>query len=246
MQVVIICGGLATRMHPLTEKMPKSMIEVNEKPLLWYQLQLLKKQGITDIILCVGHLSERIKDYFKEGKELGVNLTYSQEKELLGTAGAVKNINPDLIEDTFGVLYGDIISDLTFKDMLEFHNANNSAATILMRIKDKIGSSLINVKPDFQIIEFIERPSPEFLEGFLKQGKKNWVNSGIYVINKDVLDYIPENRKFDFAYDLFPLLLKQNKKLMGFPVKGFWKELGKIERIKEFEEEIKHSGLNTN
>ncbi|MBD3203190.1 NTP transferase domain-containing protein [Candidatus Woesearchaeota archaeon] len=238
MQVVIVCGGLATRLHPITEKIPKSLIEIKGKPILYYQIKLLKKQGIKDIILCVGHLSEKIIDYFKDGKKFGVELRYSLEDRALGTAGAVKNINENLLQKKFFVLYGDVITDVSFQDMRNYHENNNSAATILIREKKKIGSSLINLNKNFMITDFIERPSKDQIEYFKNLGKKNWVNSGLYLLDKEKLDYIPVNKKFDFAYDLFPSLIKEEENVFGFPLNGFWRELGKIDRIESFQKAI--------
>ena len=243
MQTIIICGGLATRLRPYTEKIPKSMLEINGRPVLWYQLNLLKKQGIKDIILCVGHLSEVIEKYFEDGRKFSVELRYSRERELLGTAGAVKNIPENWIEEKFGILYGDIISDLDFRDMLDYHEKNDAFATMLMRIKKTLGSSLINADEKNNIKGFIERPTQKVLDSFTACNKKNWVNSGAYIYTKEILKFIDKNKNSDFSYDIFPQLLKENKKIMGYPVKGFWKEIGNIQRLNELEKEIKELAI---
>jgi len=223
MQVVILAGGLATRMEPLTMKIPKSMVDINGKPLLWYQLELLKQQGINDIIVCVGHLGDQIITYFGNG------LKYSVEKEEpLGTAGAVKNIPCDWLEHDFIVLYGDIIFTIDLKKMFEFHKQKDAVATIHIHTKPILGSSSIRIDKTKRITEFVEKPT--------KLKKPNWVNSGIYIMNKRILGYIPAQTNFDFGKQLFPLLIEKKKRLYGYPLKKreYWKEVGTVNRLEEF------------
>ena len=237
MKAIIVCGGLAKRMGSLTEDIPKSMVKINDKPILWYQLQILKSQGITDIILCVGHLSEKIIDYFKDGSELGINITYSKEDELLGTGGAVKNIGEGWVKDSFIVIYGDIISNIDYNKLYEFHKKNNSVATIVVREKETIGSSLIEIDENSKIVRFVERPDEEVILKSKENGFKNLVNSGIYVLDPDVFDLISA-AKFDFGHDLFPILLENRKDLFGYPIEKYWREVGTIERYGEFEKDV--------
>ncbi|MBU0757896.1 MAG: nucleotidyltransferase family protein, partial [Nanoarchaeota archaeon] len=225
---MIVCGGLATRLLPVSEKIPKSMVSICGKPLLYYQLALLKKQGIKDIILCVGHLSEKIEEYFGTGEGLGVDLRYSFESTLLGTAGAVKNIDPSILEDDFIVMYGDILSDLDMGVFFGYHKEKNSYATILVREKKSRGSSLIDIDRQHKIIGFVERPTDSFLKNHVGIGKMNLVNSGIFVLKKEVLKTITLYKKSDFSYDVFPELIMNNKTLVGFPLpkSTYWKEAG--------------------
>ena len=132
MQVVILAGGLATRLRPLTETIPKSMVLINNKPFLQYQLELLRSNGITDIVLCVGYLHKQIEDYFQNGRNFGVNIKYSrEEKGLLGTAGALKNA-ANFLEDKFFLIYGDSYIFLNFKEILSYFNSYNELALMVV------------------------------------------------------------------------------------------------------------------
>ena len=132
MQIAILAGGLATRLQPLTEKIPKSMIMIQGKPFFQYQLEFLKKEGITDIVLCVGHLSEQIETYFGDGKRFGVNITYSKERDkLLDTAGALKNAER-LLEDVFFVMYGDSYLFLDFEAVKGYYRIHNKSALMVV------------------------------------------------------------------------------------------------------------------
>ena len=154
MQMVILCGGLATRLGDLAKTIPKSMIDINGKPFLEYQINNLEKNGIKDIILCVGHLSEAIKDYFKDGKKFGVKVKYSYDgNKLLGPIGAVKNAEP-LLEEIFFILYGDSYINVDYQKIYsDFINQNKLGLMVVYRNEDKYDKSNLAVK-NGMVIDF--------------------------------------------------------------------------------------------
>ena len=150
MQAVIFCGGLAKRLRPLTEKIPKSMIEINGKPFLEYQIEILRKNNIKDILLCIGFLGEQIKEYFGDGEKLGVDIKYSEEKEkLLGTGGALKNAMY-LLEEKFFTMYGDSFLLFNFKNAYRyFNNFNKMGLMVVYRNCNQFGLSNVKVRGNY-------------------------------------------------------------------------------------------------
>ena len=226
-QILIIAGGLGTRMEGLTKDVPKCMLEVNGKPFIQHQLEIFKQQGFTDIIFCLRHLAEVVQDYFKDGSEFGLDIEYSVENNSLGTAGAVKNAE-HLIDDDFIVFYGDNYTNMDFNQFIEQHKG---IATVNVRKNETHTNSSMLLTLNMRIVDFIEKPNNVY------------INNGIYVCNKEILNYIPENVKYDFGYDLFPELIKQNKRLYAYTTECYYKEIGTIKKYNEFRREF--NDLNT-
>lgn len=237
MQIVIVAGGLATRMQPIAEKIPKCLIDINGKPLIQHQLEFFKKKGYTDIIFCIAHLAEKVKEYFKEGAEFGLNIQYSDEgKGLMGTAGAVKQAE-SLIDGDFIVFNGDNLTSIDFDRFVEFHKQSGGLATMVVRPLPEgyKSSSVIILNEDKRINVFLEKPPMEVIEKY--EDQKRYINSGIYLLNKDTLELIPKKTKFDFSKQFFPLLMGKQA-LYGYPTTEFFREIGRIEKyvklLKEF------------
>ena len=227
MQMAILAGGLATRLQPLTEKIPKSMIMVEGKPFLQYQLEFLKQDGIIDIVLCVGYLSEPIETYFGDGKRFGVEIKYSKEDErLLGTAGALKNAET-LLEEEFFVMYGDSYLFLNFKEVFwHFQKFNKSALMVVYKNYDKYDKSNVNVE-----------------EGMVKKYDKKhktkdmvYIDYGVSILRKEVLDMVPENQVYSLE-GLFPALIKQ-KEMLAFETKERFYEIGSHRGLEEFKKYV--------
>jgi len=241
-KIVIVAGGLATRMLPITETIPKCLIDIEGKPLIQHQLEFFQKKGYTEIIFCIAHLAGMVKEYFGDGKRFGVNISYSEEpKELLGTAGAVGLIK-QMVKDTFIVYYGDNLTTMDFDDLIAFHKKEKSDFTIVMRDlpKDYKSSSIITIDKNNNIASFIEKPSEQQWEEY--KNHKKYINSGIYVLEPEVLNLIPENKKYDFAKDLIPDLMSKGKVVKGFVSNNFFREIGRVEKYEKFKEEIKQKG----
>lgn len=229
-KIVIVAGGLATRMQSLTQDIPKALIDVNGKPLVQHQIEFFQKAGFTNLILCIGHLGHKIKDYFEDGSNFGVNITYFQD-DLLGTAGSVKLAENDA-EDICIVFYGDNLTTMNFDNLLNFHNKKNSDFTVVLKemSEGSVGSSFVQLEND-KITSFVERPKEENVKHL-----KNYRNNGIYVMNKKIFSLIPPNKKYDFGYDLIPDLIAKKFNVHGYVSNEFFRELGtreKYEKIKE-------------
>ncbi len=223
MQVVILAGGLATRLRPLTDRVPKSLVEVCGKPFLEYQLCFLKKNGVRDIVLCAGYRGEQIEEYFGDGRKYGVNLTYSYEKEqLLGTAGALKNAE-SLLEEQFFVIYGDSYLLLNFDTIVSWFNE-----------LDKLGLMVVYKNDDRY------EPSNVVIEGNLvKQYNKKhrtekmvYIDYGASILRKKVLELVPPGQVCSLE-QLFAGLIKQEE-LLSYQVDERFYQIGSPEGLAEF------------
>lgn len=200
MKAIILAGGKGER---LKIDIPKPMIIINNKPILQHNIELCKKYGITEIYINVHHLSNIIMNYFGTGEKFGVSIKYSIENELLGTSGALKNISnqePYFTQNPFYVLYGDNYSNYNL-DLLK----SESIANIAFHYREDVTNSGVAEFDNGRITSFIEKP---------KQNDNHWVNAGIYYLNPDILNYIPDGYS-DFSKDIFPLLLKKDIPFYG-------------------------------
>lgn len=234
--VVIVAGGLATRMKPLIDDIPKCLINLDGKPLIQYQIEFFKKCGFADFIFCIAHLADKVKAYFKDGSRFGVSIKYSQEnKELLGTAGAVKLVE-ELIpeEEDFIVYYGDSLTTMSFNKFLKFHVKAGGIATVCIRPLPEgyRSSSVIVLDENKKIRVFLEKPQTEEIEKY--HHKKKYINNGIYVFKKEVLKLIPENTKYDFAEQVFPLIMEKGLGIYGYSTEEYFREIGTIEKYEKF------------
>lgn len=228
MKAIIIAGGRGERLKPITNKIPKPMIEVNGKPILFHIINLFKAQGITDFIIALCFLPKVITDYFGDGSKFGVRIKYTYESpsKPLGTAGAV-SFAKDLINDTFIVTYGDILRDLDIKKIIKFHKKNKAFATInTYKRESKNTKSLVVADKNNRIIKFIERPKKDILKN-----KYIWSNSSFYIFEPEIFLSIPENKQVDFGKDIFPKLVKSDKRIYAFPTESFFIDIGNLEKL---------------
>jgi len=205
MKALILSAGKGTRLKEITEEIPKVMVDVAGKPCLRYNIELLKKFGIKEIAINTHHFPEKIKEYFGDKNKFGVKIKYSYEPELLGTSGSLNNFR-DFFNETFVVIYGDVIHETNLGKMIEFHKKEKAFATIALDNRSQVGRGAVILEGK-KIIDFKEKPQQEIPGGL--------VNSGIYILEPEVLSYIPEGIS-DFGLDIFPKLLKEKKKLVGF------------------------------
>lgn len=228
MKAIIIAGGYGERLRPITNTVPKPMIQVAGKPVLAHIIELFKKNCISDFILSLCYLPKVITSYFGNGSKFGVKIDYIFEdvNSPLGTAGAIASAKA-LIDDTFIVTYGDILRDLDIKKMIDFHKKMNSFATInVYKRESKNAKSMVVIDQKKRIVDFIERPNRDQL-------KRNfiWVNGSFYIFEPEVFNFIPDNKKTDFGSDIFPELLKSQKSLYSYPSKGYFIDIGNIEKL---------------
>jgi len=219
LKAVILVGGEGTRLRPLSYHRPKPMMPVGNRPFIEYILRLLKKYAVEDIILSTCYLPEVLQAQLRDGSHLGVKLTYAVEESPLGTAGAVKNVE-DLLDDTFVVLNGDVLTDLDLGSLVEFHRSKKSKVTIaLTPVEDPTLYGLVELREDGSITRFLEKPSWD-------QITSNLINAGTYVIEPEVLSFIPVEENYSFERGLFPLLLRKKIPLFGYVSDAYWLDIG--------------------
>jgi NDP-sugar pyrophosphorylase family protein len=205
------------------------MAPVKGKPFLEYQINQLRAHGLSDIVLCVGHLAHHIQNHFGDGRDRGVQVTYAEETELLGTAGAIKSAQ-SFIDDTFLVLNGDSYLEVDFLGLIEFHRQRQSAdsrtiGTIAtVAVDDATSYGKIELNGEARLLGFEEK---------VETGP-GWINGGVYVLESTVLDLIPAGRVASIEKETFPLILKQNRRLLGYPVQGFFVDIGTPEGYHRF------------
>lgn len=219
MQAIILAGGMGTRLRPLTQELPKPMVPLLGKPLMEHSIDLLKKYGINKIGVTLMFLPQYVKNYFKDGSEFGVELSYFVEEKPLGTAGSIK-LAEDFLDDTFIVISGDSLTSVNLEKILKYHKSINADVTIVLsKQSEPLAYGVVLTDTTGKVTSFVEKPQWENVFS-------DTVNTGIYIIEKKVLDKIQKNKEFDFSKDLFPLLLKENYNLYGYITEEYWCDLG--------------------
>lgn len=254
MKAMILAAGQGTRLRPLTERIPKCMVPLGGKPLLEYNIEWLRRYGVTEIIINLYHLPEAIRGYFGDGQRWGVRIAYSLEEKPLGTAGGVKYAawffdcpfggvyNEPCAEPRrsgsrttqgrpFFVWYGDNLSTCDLERLYRFHRAKGGLATIALHYRDDpTHSGIVGLDENDRIVRFLEKPRPD-------QVFSHWVNAGIFVLELAVLDFIPAKGSPDFGRDVFPAMLAAGQPLYGYrmsPSEGLWwiDTLQDLERVR--------------
>lgn len=214
MKAVVLAGGRGTRLAPYTKILPKPLMPIGDMPILEVLLRQLKRGGVEEVILTVGHLAELLRAFFQDGERFGVRIQYSFEEKPLGTAGPLSLI--DGLDDTFLVTNGDVLTNLDFRDLLEAHRRSRGVATIAMHHREvRVDLGVIQCDGNEQVIGYLEKPCYDFK-----------VSMGIYVFEPHVLDFIPHNEHLDFP-DLVHRLLAAGEPVFGFPYQGYWQDLGR-------------------
>jgi dTDP-glucose pyrophosphorylase len=213
--VVLMVGGLGTRLRPLTENTPKPMLEVGGKPILETIVKRFVDSGFTNITMCLGYKSNVIQDYFQDGSSYGANVDYIVEEKRMGTAGALTLLEKRL-DNPFFVMNGDLLTNIDFEKMLDFHVEHNSKATMCVREYDiEVPYGVVNMANE-NIISIVEKPIHSF-----------FVNSGIYLLEPDCIDLIPDNEFYDMP-KLFEELMTTKEKIISFPLQEYWLDIGRI------------------
>jgi len=219
-KAVLLVGGRGSRLRPLTDKKPKAMLEVQGKTITEYLFDLLKKYGIRDVVLCVGYLKDKLKEHFGDGANIGMNITYVEENEPLGTAGPLKLAKKHL-KDSFIVSNGDELKNINIPRMFRLHKRKNALATIALTTVDNPSHYGVAKLDGSRIIEFVEKPN---------NPPSNLINAGFYILEPEVIDMIPDGFSM-LEKDVFPKLAKMGR-LRGFPFAGQWFDIGNIDRYK--------------
>ncbi len=221
MKAIIMAGGEGTRLRPLTIHRPKPLVPVGGKPIMLHIIELLKKHGLNEAVATVHYLADEIEGYFGNGEEFGFSLKYSVEDVPLGTAGSVKKAAETFnLNDTLLILSGDALTDIDLSKAIAFHKDRGALVTIVLsRVSNPLEYGVVIVDERGAIKRFLEKPSWD--EAF-----SDTVNTGIYIIEPEVLSYIGDRRFVDFSLDLFPQLLREKKPLYGFISEGYWCDIG--------------------
>jgi mannose-1-phosphate guanylyltransferase len=231
MKAVILVGGKATRLLPLTANTPKAMVPVVNIPFLESVMINLKKSGVDHVILAQSHLAQPIRDYFGDGRRFNIRIDYVVEANPLGTAGAVKNCEIYL-DRPFLVLNGDIFTDLDMAQLVRYHDSNHALATIaLTPVADPTSYGLIETHSRGRVTRFLEKPTWD-------QVTTNMINAGTYVLEPEVLGFIPFQTNFSFERELFPLLLKQMEPLYAYPSPAYWMDIGTPAKYQQLHRDI--------
>lgn len=228
MKAFVLCGGKGTRLRPYTYKMPKPMLPLAGKPILQHILEHLRASGITDITLFVGYLRQDIRDYFGDGKKFGLKITYVEEEEERGTAGAL--LYAERPSGTFLVTMGDHLTDINLEEMLASHRKSGCPATIaVVEHQTKIEYGVVDAGKDGKVQGLREKPV-----------LAHKINTGIYLLEPEIFSYIKE--KEDFAKNVFPRLLSSGKCINTYTITGYWKDIGNIEDYEKMKEELSGKG----
>jgi mannose-1-phosphate guanylyltransferase / phosphomannomutase len=226
MKAVVMAGGEGTRLRPLTSNQPKPMVPIVGKPCMEHILELLKAHGFEEVIVTVAFLPQAIRTYFGSGENVGVAIEYSVEESPLGTAGSVR-LASDALDDTFLVISGDALCDINLTALVDFHREKGSSVTIgLKSVENPLEFGIVVTDEDGRIERFLEKPS-------WGQVFSDTINTGIYVLEPEVLRHVPTDRPYDFSKELFPLLLEMGRPMYGFVVDGYWQDIGNLDQFRQ-------------
>ena len=232
MQALILAGGKGTRLRPLTVYTPKPIVPICNRPFLLYQIDTLRRAGITDITLSLSYQPNKIEHLLGDGSDYGVNLKYTVEPQPMGTAGAYK-FAEDLIRDRTVVFNGDILTDLDLKAVIREHSERKATATIVLQpVANPSAYGLVETETDGRVHRFLEKPKEDEITC-------NNINAGTYILEPNVLDFIPAGENYSFEYGLFPDLLKRKEAFYAHvPPRTYWIDIGTPERYLEAHQDL--------
>lgn len=225
MRAVILAGGQGTRLAPYSVVFPKPLMPIGDMPILELLLLQLCNSGVTNVTLAVGHLSSLIMAYFGQGEKIGLSIEYSHEETPLGTAGPLNLVTR--LNESFFVMNGDLLTDIDFGEMIRRHKETSAVATIGLYDRNiTIDLGVIETDDSGQVMEYIEKPSYRYD-----------VSMGVYIFEPEVLQYIPENRKFDLP-DLILELISRKQKVVGYKHCGYWLDIGRPDDYRRAQEDF--------
>ncbi|MDQ5821169.1 MAG: sugar phosphate nucleotidyltransferase [Actinomycetota bacterium] len=226
MKAVLMAGGEGTRLRPLTSNQPKPMVPVVGKPCMEHILELLKAHGLEDVVVTVAFLPQAIRSYFGDGDSLGMHIEYSVEESPLGTAGSVR-LATGKLDDTFLVISGDALCDVDLTRLIAFHKEREASVTIgLKSVENPLEFGIVVTDSEGRVERFLEKPS-------WGQVFSDTINTGIYVLEPEVLKHVPTDRPYDFSKELFPLLLEMGRPIYGLPLEGYWQDIGDLDQYRQ-------------
>jgi mannose-1-phosphate guanylyltransferase/phosphomannomutase len=231
MKAVIMAGGEGTRLRPLTSNQPKPMLPMANRPMMEHVVALLRQHGFEDIVVTVAFMANAIRSYFGSGSEFGVRMVYATEATPLGTAGSVRNAREEL-DERFVVISGDVLTDLDLTALIDHHESKGSLATIALKAVDNpLEFGIVITREDGSIDRFLEKPT-------WGQVFSDTINTGIYVLEPEIFDFIPDGRPVDFSEEVFPAVLAAGKPIFGYVAGGYWEDVGTIEAYQRAHQDI--------
>jgi mannose-1-phosphate guanylyltransferase / phosphomannomutase len=226
MKAVVMAGGEGTRLRPLTSNQPKPMVPIVGKPCMEHILELLKQHGLEEVIVTVAFMPQAIRSYFGNGDALGLSVEYSVEESPLGTAGSVR-LASDRLDETFIVISGDALCDVDLTDLIRSHRERGAAVTIgLKSVDNPLEFGIVVTDDEGRIERFLEKPS-------WSQVFSDTINTGIYVLEPEVLRHVPTDGPFDFSKELFPLLLEMGRPMYGYVFDDYWQDIGNLDQFRQ-------------
>ncbi|HLX26720.1 MAG TPA: sugar phosphate nucleotidyltransferase [Candidatus Cybelea sp.] len=224
MKAVVMAGGEGSRLRPLTSSRPKPLVPVANKPVMHHIVDLLRRHGIVDVVSTLHYLADEIENYFGDGSDVGISMHYVVEDTPMGTAGAVKLGEQLLGGERFIVVSGDALTDIDLSELISAHARSGAMATIaLQRVANPLEFGVVVTDDDGRITRFLEKPS--WGEIF-----SDTINTGIYVLEPSVFEYMEAGKNYDFARDIFPFLLRDGRKVSGHVTSGYWSDIGNLQQ----------------
>ncbi|MCZ6513515.1 MAG: NDP-sugar synthase [Nitrospinae bacterium] len=240
MKAMILAAGFGTRLRPLTDKIPKPMMPILNRPILEHTIHLLRTHGIHDIVINLHHLPDMITDFFGDGRKFGVNLHWSHEPKILGTAGGIKKAQQWLDGESFLVINSDVVTDIDLSEVIAFHKAKNSALTLVVREGDSPEQcDPIEVDEDDRIVHMVGASSmnmPDYTTRVLF--------TGVQIMEPEIFDRIPENKFYGTTTDVFPGMLEDALPMFVYWHNGYWRDIGTIHSYHEVQKDLFDGQMN--
>ncbi len=231
MKAVIMAGGEGTRLRPLTSNLPKPMLPMANRPMMEHVVALLRQHGFDDIVVTVAFMANAIRSYFGDGSEFGVRMVYATEESPLGTAGSVLNAQDEL-DERFVVISGDVLTDINLAAVVEHHVANKALATIALKaVENPLEFGIVITREDGSIERFLEKPT-------WGQVFSDTINTGIYVFEPEIFEFIQPGRPVDFSEEVFPAVLESKLPMFGYVADGYWEDVGTLAAYLQAHEDI--------
>ncbi len=241
-KAMVLAAGESTRLRPLTLQTPKVLLPIGGIPLIQHILAWLKKHGISQVVVNLHHFGDKIKGFVDDGSRFGVKVTYSEEETLLGTAGGVKRMEY-FFQGTFVVFYGDIFTNFDLSAMIQLHREKKAIATLaVFEVPNPLEVGVLEMNGDGRISRLIEKPRFPVLS----LQSPTLVNGGVYVLEREVLDYIPSQGFFDFGHDIFPKLIELGLFVQGYVLKpeDYLIDIGTVDKYHKANEDVKAGKVN--
>jgi mannose-1-phosphate guanylyltransferase/phosphomannomutase len=238
MKAVIMAGGEGTRLRPLTSNSPKPLMSLVNRPMMEHIVRLLKRHGFDEVVVTLAFLPQAIRSYFGDGEDFGVRMVYATEETPLGTAGSVGNAKKEL-DEPFLVISGDVLTDIDLTAIVDFHRERGAMATIALKsMENPLEFGIVITREDGSIERFLEKPT-------WGQVFSDTVNTGIYVLQPEVFDFIPDGKSVDFSEDVFPALLDAGKAVYGFVAEGYWEDVGTLDAYLKAHQDVLDGNVDT-